>query len=148
MGIYQEEQEAVYQNIMEVVGNDRDPVSYAFQRGDKRVSDRFILFFPNQTFEDYPALYKVLAAFYESLRLIRKLASLTLKPRLYSVTTHMRFLLITCNVSFLAAGSVMIRQTTKDTVLTVPNALDKEGSQQLPLKKDSIVIVDMIGIRA
>ena len=58
---------------MEVVGNDRDPVSYAFQRGDKRVSDRFILFFPNQTFEDYPALYKVLAAFYESLRLIRKL---------------------------------------------------------------------------
>ena len=60
----------------------------------------------------------------------------------------MCFLLITCNVSFLAAGSVMIRQTTKDTVLTVPNALDKEGSQQLPLKKDSIVIVDMIGIRA
>ncbi|EJD08595.1 cytochrome P450 [Fomitiporia mediterranea MF3/22] len=47
LGIYQEEQGAVYEQIMSVFGNERDP-----------------------TFEDYPALYKVLSAFYEALRLI------------------------------------------------------------------------------
>ena len=48
LGLYQEEQDIVYEQIMDVVGDVREPV-----------------------FEDYPALYKVLAAFYEALRLIR-----------------------------------------------------------------------------
>ncbi|KAH8110759.1 cytochrome P450 [Phellopilus nigrolimitatus] len=47
LGIYQEEQDIVYEQIMSVVGPERDPA-----------------------FEDYSALYKVLSAFYEALRLI------------------------------------------------------------------------------
>ena len=36
---------------------------------------------PEQTFEDYSALYKVLAAFYESLRLIRELSHSAMSSR-------------------------------------------------------------------
>ncbi|EJD08594.1 cytochrome P450 [Fomitiporia mediterranea MF3/22] len=93
LGIYQEEQDAVYEQIMNAIGYDRDP-----------------------TFEDYPALYKVLSAFYEALRLI-------------------------------PAGSVMIRSATKDTTLNIPNATDKEGTQDLFVPKNSVVCVDMVGIQ-
>ncbi|PAV19758.1 cytochrome P450 [Pyrrhoderma noxium] len=93
LGIYQEEQEAIYEQIMEVVGDGRDP-----------------------NFEDYSSLYKVLAAFYEALRLI-------------------------------PAGSVMIRETTKDTTLSIPRSSDKEGATSLPVLKNTIVCVDMVGVQ-
>ncbi|KAI5123187.1 hypothetical protein M0805_003954 [Coniferiporia weirii] len=95
LGIYQEEQDIVYEQIMSVVGNDRDP-----------------------TFEDCQALYKVLSAFYEALRLI-------------------------------PAGSVMIRKTTKDTTVSIPelDGADKEGARELFVPKDSVINVDMLGIQ-
>ncbi|KAL5531294.1 hypothetical protein ACEPAG_4171 [Sanghuangporus baumii] len=94
LGIYQEEQDAVYEQIMSVVGIERDP-----------------------TFEDYGALYKVLSAFFEALRLI-------------------------------PPGSVMIRQPTRDTTLSIPKAADAEGVQEIFVPKKSIVNVDMVGIPA
>lgn len=33
----------------------------------------------------------------------------------------------------------MIREAAKDTILTVPNATDKEGSQEIPITKGTIV---------
>lgn len=88
-----DEQDAVYNQIMDVVGHDRDP-----------------------TFEDYSALYKVLAAFYEALR-------------------------------FIPAGSVMIRQTTQDTMLSVPKSFDSEETEDVLMPNGSVVTVDMLGIQ-
>lgn len=47
LAVHPEEQSSIYDQIVDVVGHDRDP-----------------------NFEDYSALYKVLAAFYEALRFI------------------------------------------------------------------------------
>jgi cytochrome P450 len=66
LGLHSEVQEDLYEQIMEVVGCDRDPVGHNFSRiiscRDMEVS---------QTFEDFPRLEKVAHAFYEALRLFR-----------------------------------------------------------------------------
>ena len=79
-----------------------------------------------QVFGDYSALYKVLAAFYETLRLIR---------------AYLLFLLARYRILIwqLAAGSVMIRKTTTDTVLKVPVAFDSDKTEDRFLPKGSIV---------
>lgn len=53
---------------MDVVGLDRDPVSDIYLP----LVVRWLIRNVKQRFEDYSALYKVLAAFYEALRFIRK----------------------------------------------------------------------------
>lgn len=41
----------------------------------------------------------------------------------------------------------MIRQATKDTTVNVPDAAVDAGSNELFLPKDTVVCVDMVGIR-
>ncbi|KAK7044658.1 cytochrome P450 [Favolaschia claudopus] len=93
MAIHEEVQEEVVEQIMSVVGPDRDP-----------------------EFEDYTKLDKVLAIFYEAARM-------------------------------LPAGYVLIREATDDTVLTVPNPVGEEGSQNIPIVKGTQIIVDMVGVQ-
>ena len=38
-----------------------------------------------------------------------------------------------------AAGSVMIREAIKDTILSIPEETDKEGAEEAPIPKDTIV---------
>ena len=41
----------------------------------------------------------------------------------------------------------MIRETTRDTTLSIPRSSDKEGATSLPVLKNTIVCVDMVGVR-
>ena len=43
------------------------------------------------------------------------------------------------NIFRLAAGSVMIREAIKDTILSIPEQTDKEGAEEAPIPKDTIV---------
>jgi hypothetical protein len=66
-----------------------------------------------------------------------------------------------------AAGHVLIREATEDTVLTIPNPVGEEGSKTIPIPKGTEVhflrrpfspaltflclqqiMVDMVGVRA
>ena len=47
----------------------------------------------------------------------------------------------------LAAGNVMIRATTKDTVLSLPAADDDKEPKYLAVQKGMTVCVDMVGLR-
>jgi hypothetical protein len=47
----------------------------------------------------------------------------------------------------LAAGFIMIREATEDTVLQIPNPVGQEGTTPLPVAKGTQVIVDMVGVR-
>ena len=50
-------------------------------------------------------------------------------------------------VNIPAAGFVLIREATEDTILTIPNPHGQEGSYMLPVAKGTQVVVDMIGTR-
>ncbi|TFK72488.1 cytochrome P450 [Pluteus cervinus] len=45
------------------------------------------------------------------------------------------------------AGFLLIRKTTEDTVLHIPNPVGQEGTTSLPIPKGIEVIVDMIGVQ-
>jgi len=47
----------------------------------------------------------------------------------------------------LAAGFIMIREATEDTILQMPNPVGQEGTTPLPVAKGTHVIVDMVGVR-
>jgi hypothetical protein len=79
-------------------------------------------------------LDKVTAIFYESARMFREL---------WTVRSH-RSTLIRIHK---AAGHVMIREATEDTVLTVPNPAGEEGSKTIPIPKGTQIMVDMVGAR-
>jgi cytochrome P450 len=93
LGLYQDIQDEVVQQILDVVGQTQDP-----------------------TFEQYNSLYKVLGAFYEALRMF-------------------------------PSGSLLIRESIEDTVLTLPKPLGEEGSKTWPIPKGIWLVVDMIGIQ-
>lgn len=78
----------------------------------------------SQVFGEYGALYKVLAAFLEGLRMFRKSPTVTYQPYFLS------------QFRCVAAGSVMIREATEDTVLQIPNPVGEGGSDVLPIPKD------------
>jgi hypothetical protein len=67
LGLHSEVQEDLYQQVMEVVTGDSDPVGHKVSRivpcHDVQVP---------QTFEDFPRLEKVAHAFYEAVRLFRR----------------------------------------------------------------------------
>jgi hypothetical protein len=46
-----------------------------------------------------------------------------------------------------AAGYVMIRESTEDAILNVPNGDGKPGTRQVTIPKGLPVIVDVVGIR-
>ena len=77
-----------------------------------------------QVFEEYSKFDKVLAAFYEAVRLFRKywfsiaLSSSAFIPRFIT-----------------AAGYVLIREAEEDTVLQIPNPLGQDGSTAFPVPK-------------
>jgi hypothetical protein len=66
LGLHSDIQEDLYEQIVEVVGHDREPVSYNVSR----IISCCDIEVP-QTFEDFPRLEKVAHAFYEALRLYR-----------------------------------------------------------------------------
>lgn len=70
LALNQDVQDEVFEQIKEVVGYGRDPVSFLLS-----ILALFI-YFP-QEIEDYHNLNKVLAAFFEALRLFRKNVSST-----------------------------------------------------------------------
>jgi hypothetical protein len=51
------------------------------------------------------------------------------------------------NEPLIAAGFIMIRAATEDTVLSAPNADKQSGMRQVPIPKNLPVIVDVTGIR-
>ena len=41
----------------------------------------------------------------------------------------------------------MIRDAYEDTTLQIPNPVGEEGTKSVAIEKDTVVIVDMVGIR-
>ncbi|KAL0573735.1 hypothetical protein V5O48_008231 [Marasmius crinis-equi] len=112
LAIHQDAQDEVVQQIVDVVGYERDPA-----------------------FEDYHSLNKVLAAFYEALRFFRESALLCL-----SNTRPIE------RRSLKAAGHIVLRVLSDDTIIQIPNPRGEEGTQPLPVPKETWFIADMIGI--
>jgi len=56
-----------------------------------------------------------------------------------ALTTYLR--------SLQAAAHVMIRDAYEDTTLQIPNPVGEEGTKSVAIEKDTVVIVDMVGIR-
>ena len=88
---------------------------------------RLILFlqyrFPSgfQVFDDYPKLNKVLAAFYEAIRMFREL-----EP----------FFVLTLFISqLIAPGSLLVREAAEDTVLEIPKPHGQVGTTIIPVSK-------------
>ncbi|PFH49865.1 hypothetical protein AMATHDRAFT_4487 [Amanita thiersii Skay4041] len=95
LAVHQDVQEEVVEQIVTEIGLDHDP-----------------------SLDDYNKLNKVLACFYEAIRLFQA-----------------------------AAGYVMIREATEDTTLTIPNPPGQDGSTTMPISKGLRVVVDMIGVQ-
>ncbi|KAJ6449337.1 cytochrome P450 [Mycena sanguinolenta] len=91
MAIHDDIQEEVLAQITSVMGTKREP-----------------------QLEDYPKLDKVLAIFYEALRMF-------------------------------PPASMLIREATEDTILTVPNPPGEEGSKSVPIPKGTQIVLDMVG---
>lgn len=100
----------MYAQIIEVIGKDREPVCVMVGIPCGIGSNI------SKTMEDSDKLDKVVAAFYEALRLF-------------------------------PAGALMIRETTEDTILNIPNPPEIGGTKAVPLRKGSQVTVDMVGVR-
>ena len=75
LSISDELQEEIYQQIISVVGHKREPVGTSFFIRDRAEGAL-------QMYDDYPKLNKVLAAFFEALRMFRAHHSLLLAPDL------------------------------------------------------------------
>ena len=88
---------------------------------------------PTQTFDEYSTLRIVLGVFYESIRLYRTCV-------LYWVA-FLQLLIMP-----LAAGYLVFREATKDTVINVPKPIGESGTIPLPVKKGERVVIDMVGM--
>ncbi|KAG6844480.1 hypothetical protein H0H87_006616 [Tephrocybe sp. NHM501043] len=93
LALHQEIQDEIWKDIVSVVGYDRDPV-----------------------FNEYESLCKVLATFYEALRLF---------PSSY----------------------LMMRTSTEDTILNIPNAVGQDGNTPLVVHKGTLMMLDIIGMQ-
>ena len=69
LSINEDIQEEAFQQIISVAGYDRDPVSITISTKCPNSTPGV------QVFEDYPKLDKILATFYEALRMFRKYQS-------------------------------------------------------------------------
>ena len=76
LSIFDELQEEIYQQIISVVGHEREPVGTFYFHSQYRAEGAL------QMYDDYPKLNKVLAAFFEALRMFRAHHSLLLAPDL------------------------------------------------------------------
>ncbi|KAG6865642.1 hypothetical protein C0991_000812 [Blastosporella zonata] len=110
LALHQEIQNEICEHIISVIGHDRDPV-----------------------FSDYESLDKVLATFYEALRLFRKSF-----VRLYGSQAD-----VSGNP---ASAYIMIRQATEDTVLNLPNPIGQDGNTPLAVHKGTVIGLDLIGM--
>ena len=86
----------------------------------------------SQVYDDYPKLNKVLAAFFEGLRLFRTY-------HLIFTIAH-RFTVLTMLTS-IASGYLMIREAFEDTMLQVPNPHGEEGVKTLHVPKGTEVFI-------
>jgi cytochrome P450 len=75
LAVHEDIQEDIFEQIMSVVGYDREPVRYTFFTYFALLSAA--MWVATQTIEDSGALYKVLAAFYEALRMFRESGPVT-----------------------------------------------------------------------
>jgi len=68
LGLHEDIQEEVYEQIISVVGPDRDPVRVVQVFSSAQNPHHCLLL---KVFDDYPKLDKVLGVFYEALRMFR-----------------------------------------------------------------------------
>jgi hypothetical protein len=79
-----------------------------------------------QGFGDYPKLDKVIAAFYEALRMFRELAF---------------FFVLQLFISRLVASAhILLREAGEDTVLEIPKPHGQVGTTMIPVPKGAQVI--------
>ena len=118
-------QEEIYEQIVEVVGHERDPVSGS----------------PSHIFPFYQ--YSRLGAW--GLRQARQ-SPLCLSggpaiiPYEFSELLLSMTMLIMCNIT-IASGYLMIRTAFEDTVLQIPNPRGEEGDKTIPIPKGTLVCV-------
>ncbi len=126
LSIHEEIQQEVYDQIKQVLDGRTEPVS----RPD--------------------ALIHQVSHVFRLLRIIPDLTRfLPSSTRLSECSVSAK---LTCRDSiahsiFTAAGHLLIREATKDTVLQIPNPLGQDGFTSLPVPKGGQIVVDMVGVR-
>lgn len=83
-----------------------------------------------QTYEDYRALNKVLAVFYESGRLFREYKEFS--PFFFS------------DIVYKAAGHMQLREAKEDVVISIPLGEDDEVFENVAIDKGTVVSVLII----
>ena len=95
-----------------------------------------IFFF--QVFDDYAKLDKVLAAFYEGVRMFRK-SLLFFCLFNYNLSfldfPKINFLFLKMGYIYIAPGHLLIREAAEDTVLEIPKPHGEVGTTTIPIRK-------------